>query len=151
MLYHHSKGYRMASQLSAHLRQRLLDVDDHRCAYCHTPTANSGNPMVVDHLTPRSKGGATIFENLCFACYRCNLHKGSRTRVVDPLSGELGPLFNPRSDRWDEHFAWDEAGLHIHGLTTVGRATVTALNMNNSVIIDARRNWVRLGWRPTID
>ena len=131
------------------LRQRLVTVDDHRCAYCHTPQANSGSPMVVDHLCPLSRGGETTFDNLCFACYRCNLFKGSQVEAIDPLSGEMTPLYHARSDRWSEHFAWDEASLRIFGLTPVGRATVTALNMNNDVILDARRNWVRLGWRPS--
>jgi len=52
---------------------------------------------------------------------------------------------------WSEHFAWNEASLHILGLTAIGRATVVALKMNNFVIVDARRNWVRLGWRPAVD
>jgi hypothetical protein len=140
----------VAIYLSRALRQHLVDVDDHRCAYCHTPQANSGNPMLVDHLLPRSKGGATAFENLCLACYRCNLFKGSQVEAIDPLSGEITPLFHPRRDRWGEHFAWDEAGLRILGLTPIGRAAVTALHMNNTVILDARRNWVRLGWRPNV-
>jgi len=141
----------VAVYLSTALRQRLVEIDDHRCAYCHTSQGNSGNPMVVDHLLPRSKGGATTFENLCFACYRCNLFKSSQVEAIDPLSGETVPLFHPRRNRWGDHFAWNEAGLRILGLTPIGRATVTALNMNNVVIIDARRNWVRLGWRPIAD
>ena len=141
----------MAIYLSTALRYRLVEVDDHRCAYCHTPQSHSGNPMGVDHLLPRSKGGATTFENLCFACYRCNLFKGSLVEAIDPLSGEIAPLFHPRRDRWGDHFAWDVAGLHILGSTTIGRATVTSLKMNNGIIIDARRNWVRLGWRPVVD
>lgn len=139
----------MAPPVSAALRLQLVDVDDHRCAYCLSPQANSGIPVTIDHIFPLSKGGTDTFENLCFACYRCNLHKGSRVEAVDPLSGETTQLFHPRRDHWDEHFAWDESGLKIAGLTPVGRATVTALNLNNAVIVDARRNWVRLGWRPT--
>ena len=76
--------------------------------------------------------------------------RGSRTEAIDPLSSEVTPLFHPRRDRWGEHFAWDEASLRIWGLTPIGRATATALNMNNDVILDARRNWVRIGWRPDI-
>jgi hypothetical protein len=64
------------------------------------------------------------------------------------LSGEPIRLYHPRRDRWVEHFAWDESGLRITGLTPVGRATVTGLNLNNDVIIEARRNWIRVGWRP---
>ena len=141
----------MAIYLSVSLRQRLVDADDHRCAYCRTAQSHSGSPMGVDHILARSKGGDTTFENLCFACYRCNLFKGSRGEAIDPLSGEAVLIFHPRCDRWSEHFAWDEAGLNILGMTPVGRATVTALNMNNAVIVDARRNWVRLGWRPNAD
>lgn len=139
----------MAFYLSIALRRRLVEADDHRCAYCHTTQSHSGNPMVVDHVHPRSKGGDTTFENLCFSCYRCNLFKRSLVEAIDPLSGETTLLFHPRRDHWSEHFAWNEAGLHIVGLTPVGRATVTALNVNNAVIMDARRNWVRLGWHPT--
>ena len=34
------------------------------------------------------------------------------------------------------------------GLTAVGRATIVALNMNNAVIVYARRRWVSVGWHP---
>jgi len=141
----------VAVYLSTALRQRLVEADDHRCAYCHTSQANSGSPMVVDHLLPLSKGGVTAFENLCFACYRCNLFKGSQVEAIDPLSGDMATLFHARRDRWSDHFSWDEAGLRIFGLTATGRATVAALNMNNEVILDARRNWVRLGWLPNAE
>lgn len=140
----------MAIYLPTAVRQRLIEADDHRCAYCRTAQSHSGSPMVVDHVRPRSKGGATSFENLCFACYRCNLFKGPQVETVDPLSGELTPLFRPRDDQWGEHFAWDDVSLHILGRTSIGRATIAALHINNPVIIDARRNWVRLGWRPDV-
>jgi hypothetical protein len=48
------------------------------------------------------------------------------------VSGELVPLFHPRRDRWAEHFLF--RGVHIEGLTSIGRATVDVLAMN-----DARR------------
>lgn len=146
-----SKDYDVAIYLTTVLRQQLVEADDHRCAYCFTSQANTGSPMVVDHLVPLSKGGTTVFDNLCFACYRCNLFKGSQVEAIDPLSGDMVPLFHARRDRWSDHFGWDEAGLRIVGFTAIGRATVTALNMNNDVILDARRNWVRLGWQPNAE
>lgn len=130
------------------VRQQLLDADDHRCAYCGTSQANSGSPMVVDHIVPRRKEGSTSFENLCFACYRGNLYKGSQIEAVDPLDGGVAPFFHPRRHTWAEHFVWDDSRQHILGLPAIGRATITALRMNNAIIVDARRNWVRLGWRP---
>lgn len=69
----------MSTYLAAELRERLLEADNRHCAYWHTTEANTGQPMTVDHVTPEAQGGTTIFENLCFACRRCNEYKGART------------------------------------------------------------------------
>jgi hypothetical protein len=138
----------MSAYLTTELRRQLLEVDDHRCAYCQTTQANSGYPMVLDHIVPRSQDGATQFDNLCFACHRCNEFKGATTALADPLTEVLTPLFHPRRHSWEEHFTWDEAGIRVMGLTAIGRVTVIALNINNEVILDARRNWVSVGWHP---
>jgi hypothetical protein len=39
-------------------------------------------------------------------------------------------------------------GTEIVGMTAIGRATCLALNMNNSLIVEARRRWVAVGWHP---
>jgi hypothetical protein len=39
------------------------------------------------------------------------------------------PLFNPRTDEWADHFAWD--GLLLRGKTAIGRATVAVLDINH--------------------
>lgn len=134
--------------LPPELRQKLYDADDHRCTYCRTTEVNSGQPMTIDHIIPRAQGGKTTFENLCLACARCNEFKGFTTMGFDPLTGETVALFNPRTQRWEEHFAWDAWGVHLVGRTATGRATIVALNMNNDVIVDARRRWVSVGWHP---
>lgn len=138
----------MSNYLQAELRQRLLDADDHCCAYCRTTQANSGQPMVVDHIVPQSQGGETSFENLCFSCRRCNEFKGAVVQAEDPLTGELVSLYQPRRQIWDEHFAWDASGIHLIGLTAVGRITILVLRINNEVIVNARRRWVSAGWHP---
>jgi hypothetical protein len=138
----------MSAYLSAELRQQLLEADDCRCAYCQTTESNSGHLMVVDHIRPRSKGGEIEFDNLCLACHRCNEFKRSTTDLEDPLTDEVTPFFHPRRHAWSDHFAWDATGIRIIGLTAIGRVTVIALNMNNEVIVDARRNWVSVGWHP---
>ena len=134
--------------LPAELRKQLEDVDDHCCAYCQTAQANSGQPMVVDHILPEAQGGETALHNLCFACRRCNEYKGAQTSAIDPLTGETASLFHPRRDRWQDHFAWDESAILLVGLTHRGRATIVALNMNNPVIVAARRRWASVGWHP---
>jgi hypothetical protein len=55
---------------------------------------------------------------------------------VDPLSGELVPLFHPRRDQWAEHFLF--RGLSIMGITPIGRATVRVLAMNDPRRLELR-------------
>lgn len=47
------------------------------------------------------------------------------------------PLFNPRSDKWSDHFGWD--GFQIVGLTPVGQSTVAALLLNHERRIKIRQ------------
>ncbi|GAA3760043.1 HNH endonuclease [Microbacterium kribbense] len=54
-------------------RRGVLRRDGFRCAYCGT-TAGT-----VDHVVPRSRGGAHSWENLVACCQRCNNAKGART------------------------------------------------------------------------
>ncbi len=52
-------------------------------------------------------------------------HKGPNIASLDLRTGQLVPLFNPRHDIWDEHFALDEAA--IRPLTSIGRVTTQLL------------------------
>lgn len=138
----------MSIYLPADLRGRLHEVDDRRCAYCLTSESCSGIPVVVDHIIPQSLGGRTEFENLCFSCHRCNAFKSGMTSGEDPIAGESVAFFNPRQQLWADHFRWDVEGVRIVGITAVGRATVVALQLNNQVIVPARRRWGSAGWHP---
>ena len=52
----------------------------------------------VEHIIARRHGGGDNSENLAFACYHCNLHKGPNLSGIDQESGALVRLFNPRED-----------------------------------------------------
>ncbi len=104
--------------------------------------------MEVDHLIPSSLGGPTIEENLWLACGLCNDHKGNRLTAEDPQSRQVVRLFNPRNDKWEEHFEWTEDGLRVVGKTAIGRATVGSLHLNRRHLVIARRGWVGVGWHP---
>lgn len=67
---------------------------------------------------------------------------------LDPLTQEQEPLFHPFEHHWNEHFCWSKDGGQIIGLTSNGRATVAALNMNHLEIVEARRRWASVGWHP---
>lgn len=138
----------MSTHLSSVLRQQLTEADGNRCVYCQTAVENTGQPLTIDHIIPQAQGGQNSIDNLCLACRRCNEYKGRTVIAPDPLTGEDAALFHPRRQSWPEHFAWDETGCRLLGLTACGRATVAALQMNNEVMIDARRRWVSAGWHP---
>ncbi|MBK8090690.1 MAG: HNH endonuclease [Verrucomicrobiaceae bacterium] len=82
----------------------------------------------VEHILPRILGGVSEEQNLAVACGR-NLHKSDRTHALDPETGLLMELYHPRKDNWGQHFAWQ--GTTIIGLTSVGRATISALDLNH--------------------
>jgi hypothetical protein len=105
----------------------------------------------MDHIIPEAAGGRTSEENLWLACHSCNEFKGAQTHARDPQTGRYVRLFNPRRQRWHEHFTWSEDGTRVVGLTACGRATVTALQLNHEEIVRARRLWVSVDWWPPED
>jgi len=130
------------------LRRRVSEQARYRCGYCLTLESVVGAPMEIDHLIPESLGGLTEEENLWLACSLCNDHKGDRIAALDPETGEIVRLFNPRFQDWNEHFAWSDTADRIAGLTAIGRATVFALNLNRPSLARARQLWVIAGWHP---
>ena len=55
-------------------RRALFARDGWRCVYCGTSTGR----LTLDHVVPRSRGGASVWENVVTACAPCNLSKGDR-------------------------------------------------------------------------
>ena len=141
----------MTLRVSARLRQQIAEQAGYRCGYCLTPQGLSGALLELDHIIPKAKGGLTEEENLWLACVSCNRFKGARTHAEDPETGRRIRLFNPRKQRWSEHFAWSPEGTQILGLTPCGRATVEALRLNREEIVRARRRWVSAGWWPPVE
>jgi len=137
----------MSDYIPLHLR-RWLETLGERCEYCQTSEFVTGITLEADHVRPRSLHGPTSRENLCRACSSCNTQKNDQVEALDPLTQQVVMLFNPRQQRWSEHFQWRQNGTEIVGLTTCGRATVEALKMNNPRIVRARRLWVSVGWHP---
>jgi 5-methylcytosine-specific restriction endonuclease McrA len=114
------------------------------CEYCRLPQASQEAAFHLDHVQPRSIGGPTDAENLALACVTCSLKKSSRTVARDPETKAVVPLFNPRRDRWADHFAWTPR-CRLVGLTATGRATIAALGMNRPAILIVRRGLAKMG------
>lgn len=116
-----------------------------RCEYCHAPEVIFNFPFEVEHVVPSSQGGSDEPTNLALTCRACNSFKGDAIVGRDEQIGQDVPLFNPRTDRWSEHFLLDRDSGAIVGSTSCGRATVHRLRMNDPAHITARLVWIELG------
>lgn len=115
-----------------------------RCEYCRFPESQAPLAFPLDHVIAVKHHGPTTLDNLALACPSCNGHKGPSISGIDPESGRHMALFNPRVDRWHDHFRWN--GVEIVGLTPVARATIDVLAMNDEFQLAARVSLVRSGW-----
>ena len=134
--------------ISQEVRQQLVLEAGHRCGYCLSDELLSGIPLTIEHIIPANKGGTNQLDNLWLSCRPCNEYKGTQTAALDPHTNTPAALFNPRTDRWSTHFCWGDDPTEIVGLTSTGRATITALQLNRSLLLKARRRWMLVGWHP---
>jgi len=68
---------RIPRQTRALSRKNILLRDRYTCQYCGRSCPAS--ELTMDHVVPRSRGGASTWENLVASCIDCNNRKGSRT------------------------------------------------------------------------
>jgi hypothetical protein len=114
-----------------------------RCEYCHLPEAISELPFQFDHVIAEQHGGVATEDNLALACVRCNRYKGPNLSGIDPESGKLTRLFNPRADAWSKHFVWEGASLSAR--TAIGRTTIAVLQINHPEAQNQRRDLLKEG------
>lgn len=112
--------------MDAELEQLVWQRADGRCEYCRFPAEIALLPFQIDHIIAEKHGGATAADNLALSCERCNSHKGPN--IAGYLQGSHIPLFNPRKDRWSDHFEWD--GPRLVGKTDIGKVTIDVLAIN---------------------
>jgi 5-methylcytosine-specific restriction endonuclease McrA len=91
-------------------RRNILARDGHQCQYCGRHFAV--HQLSLDHVLPRSRGGATSWENVVCACLGCNVKKGGRTPheakmklVRRPGRPQRNPVLvlklnNPKYESW---------------------------------------------------
>ncbi len=87
------------THIPAALRRLVVERAENRCEYCLLPADVAFFPHEVDHAVSEKHGGKTEAENLAFACWRCNRHKGSDLGSLDPQTEDFSLLFNPGSVR----------------------------------------------------
>jgi hypothetical protein len=129
-------------------RQAVIERAANRCEYCQSPASYSPEIFEIEHIQPLSAGGATELSNLALSCPACNRYKGNLQFALDPESDEVVPLFNPRTDRWVEHFGWSEDFTLIEGLTPTGRTTIVTLHVNRPAVQRFRSALYAVGLHP---
>jgi hypothetical protein len=107
--------------ISIELRQLVAQSANCRCEYCLISASDRLSGCHVDHIINLKHGGETTPENLAYACIFCNLNKGTDLGSIVWRTGELIRFFNPRRDRWKDHFQFDNA--IVQSLTDIGEVT----------------------------
>ena len=136
----------MSEQVSATLRRKVRERAKGQCEYCFMPDTEPLFPHEPDHAIALKHGGKTVSSNLAYACFECNRAKGSDIGSLDPATGKLTPLYNPRTQRWADHFRFN--GPVIEPLSPEGRVTVALLRFNLAARVAIRDNLMREGRYP---
>ena len=105
---------RIPHQSRALTRKNILLRDRYTCQYCQKMVP--AGELTMDHVLPRSRGGASSWENLVACCIPCNNRKGSHTpdeagmklaRLPRPFtlhtSRHLMRLLGHSDDRWRKY------------------------------------------------
>ena len=121
----------MVEGVSLRLRREVIVRADEGCEYCLMPEWALLAGCEIDHVISRKHSGITDLSNLALSCARCNRYKGTDVGSFSSATGTFTRFFNPRIDRWGEHFRLDEEA-RIVGLTEIGQVTVKLLRFNDA-------------------
>jgi 5-methylcytosine-specific restriction endonuclease McrA len=68
-------SYDKVPTVSSFSKRNVFKRDKYICQYCGKQTYS----MTIDHVTPKSRGGQSIWTNVVTACEPCNKRKADRT------------------------------------------------------------------------
>lgn len=129
------------------LRRYVEERANSRCEYCLIDGDEALFPHEPDHVIAVKHGGLTDESNLAWACFLCNRFKGSDIASIDPDSGDVVRLFDPRRDQWNAHFRILSNG-RIHPLSDIGRATARLLRFNLPESVQIRKSLIAAARYP---
>lgn len=131
------------SYIPSSLRQAVTERAQYRCEYCLYPRAAAFLTFEIEHIIAEKHGGQTVRDNLALACPYCNRAKGTDLGSLDPVTRLLTPFYNPRTQRWRDHFSME--GADIVPLTPEGRVTTAILQFNELDRIAERQRLLKAG------
>lgn len=139
----------MTSYVTADLRRLVASRAKYLCEYCLIHQDDTYLGCHVDHVIAEKHGGETNADNLGFACAVCNRSKGTDVGSIAPGTDEFVRFFNPRSDRWGDHFMLN--GVVIEPRTPIGAASERILRLNDRDRLLERAALQHLGRYPPED
>lgn len=137
--------------IPADVRRAVIERAGRACEYCRIHESDTLMGCHVDHVISEKHGGLTVVENLAYACAFCNRSKGSDVgSFVPPIKNAVfSRFFNPRTDVWSEHFAFDPSDdVTIRALTSVGVVTERIFGFNRAVRVAERERLYAVGRYP---
>lgn len=138
----------MSNDLSESLRRSVVRRAGHLCEDRLVHEEDLYHGCEVDHIISLKHRGASTIENLAYACFHCNRHKGTDIASLSLRSGVLVRLFNPRTDRWGQHFFHNSG--RIESLTEIAEVTALVLDFNHPERVAFRSLLAESGRYPSI-
>ena len=87
-----------ALSISAAVKARVWERDNHLCVYCHSP-----NAIPEAHYISRAKGGLGVEENILTLCRRCHDRYDHGTREEKrELARRFKEYLNKQYENWNE-------------------------------------------------
>lgn len=93
-------------------RRNLYARDRNRCQYCGNRFSTTD--LSLDHVVPRSRGGASDWANIVCCCLTCNVRKGGRTPkeagmhlITEPVKPRRSPVVTLRLSS-EKYASWKQ-------------------------------------------
>ena len=112
----------------AYIKDALLQMTHHKCAYSEAPLNKNGTYMEVEHFRCKEKYPDKVVEwgNLLPACKTCNTTKGEWDVEKD------GDIVNPLVDNPQDYLFVKAFRYYAKNDNNKGEVTITVLNLNNT-------------------
>jgi uncharacterized protein (TIGR02646 family) len=109
-------------KLKTNIKYHYSIVQSDICAYCRTPIRFEGYGEHIEHIVPKSKKFKWMFhpENLCLACFGCNVKKKDENTLVNdfsmygnqylnfPKGSKNYKIIHPHYDSYSQHLNDDK-------------------------------------------